>query len=40
MLAIILALPAKQRHHILHRQVLDGLATLDGRISEFTLGLL
>jgi hypothetical protein len=40
MLPIVLGFPTEQRHHILHGEVLDGLATLDSRVGEFTLGFL
>ena len=38
--AIILALATKQRHHILHREILDGFTTFDRRVSELPLGFL
>jgi len=33
--AIILTLATKQRHHILHREILDGFTTFDRRVGEF-----
>lgn len=35
--AIVFAFTTEQRHHVLHSEILDSLAALDGRIGEFAL---
>jgi hypothetical protein len=37
MAAIVFALATKQGHHVLHGEVLDGLAALDGGVGELAL---
>jgi hypothetical protein len=37
MAAVVFALAAKQGHHVLHGEVLDGLATLDSCVGELAL---